>query len=96
MITGSWRALARFARTRNAVTTLAGASAGAEGEFMKRLTLEPDEHMRWIYDYTHPDYNSLKARDLRERRRVAMRNAPQWMIEEARLNDALGKKNRST
>jgi hypothetical protein len=54
---------------------------------MKRLSLEPDERMRWIYDYTHPDYNSDRAKDLRERREVAMRNAPRWMIEEARLND---------
>lgn len=54
---------------------------------MKRLSLEPDEHMRWIYDYTHPDYNTDRARDLRERRAVAMQNAPRWMIEEARMND---------
>lgn len=54
---------------------------------MKRLTLQPDDHMRWIYDLTHPDYNSDEARDLRERRRAAMQNAPQWMIDEARMND---------
>lgn len=53
------------------------------------LSLEPDEHMRWIYDYTHRDYNSDYAKDLRERRRVAMQNAPRWMIEEARMNDNL-------
>ncbi len=56
---------------------------------MKSLSLEPDEHMRWIYDYTHPEYNSDRAKDLRDRRAAAIRNAPQWMIEEARLNDAL-------
>lgn len=54
-----------------------------------KLSLEPDEHMRWIYDYTHPDYNSDMAKDLRERRMRAMQSAPQWMIEEARLNDIL-------
>ena len=54
-----------------------------------KLTLEPDPHMRWIYDSSHPDYNSDRAKDLRERRRVAMQNAPRWMIEEARLNDNL-------
>lgn len=55
---------------------------------MKRLSLKPDEHMRWIYDPSHPEYNSARAEDLRERRAAAMRNAPAWMIEEARLNDA--------
>ena len=54
-----------------------------------KLSLEPDEHMRWIYDYTHPDYNSDRAKDLRERRRVAMVNAPRWMVWEAELNDSL-------
>lgn len=61
---------------------------------MKMLSLEPDEDMRWIYDYTHPDYNSDQARYLRERRDRALRNAPQWMIEEALLNDILRKNNR--
>ena len=56
---------------------------------MKRLTLNPDEHMRWIYDPSHPDYNSDRAKDLRERRARALRNAPEWMIREAQLNDAL-------
>ena len=56
---------------------------------MKRISLEPDEHMRWIYDYTHPDYNSSRAKDLRERRAAALRSAPKWMIEEARLNDSM-------
>jgi len=60
------------------------------------LSLNPDEHMRWIYDYTHPDYNSDYAKDLRERRASAISHAPQWMIEEARMNDnrraALSKK----
>lgn len=52
-----------------------------------KLSLEPDEHMRWIYDYTHPDYNSERAEWLRERRMSAMQHAPRWMIEEARMND---------
>lgn len=56
---------------------------------MKRLSLKPDEHMRWIYDPSHHEYNSARAKDLRERRSAAMRNAPAWMIEEARMNDAL-------
>lgn len=54
-----------------------------------KLSLEPDKRMRWIYEYTHPDYNSDRAKDLRERRAAALRNAPKWMIEEARLNDSL-------
>jgi hypothetical protein len=60
-----------------------------QGALVKRLSLEPDPDMRWIYDYTHPDYNSPRARHLRESRAAALRNAPQWMIELARLNDAL-------
>lgn len=56
---------------------------------MKRLSLQADAHMRWIYDPTHRDYNSDRAMDLRERRRAAFLNAPRWMIEEARMNDAL-------
>ena len=54
---------------------------------MKRISLEPDEDMRWIYDYTHRDYNTPHAKDLRERRARAIANAPEWMREEARLND---------
>ena len=53
------------------------------------LTLQPDEHMRWIYDPSHPDYHSDRAEWLRKRRAAAINSAPQWMIEEARLNDAL-------
>jgi hypothetical protein len=56
---------------------------------VKRLSLEPDARMRWIYDTAHPDYHSDRARDLRARREQAVRNAPQWMIEEARMNDNL-------
>ena len=56
---------------------------------MKRISLEPDADMRWIYDYTHPDYNTPRAKDLRERRSRAIASAPEWMREEARLNDVL-------
>jgi hypothetical protein len=55
---------------------------------VKRLSLKPDPDMRWIYDYTHPDYNSERAQDLRMRRELAIRNAPEWMRREAALNDA--------
>lgn len=57
---------------------------------VKKLSLRPDPHMRWIYDYTHPRYNSDEAKDLRERRRAAIQGAPRWMLDEARSNDALG------
>lgn len=56
---------------------------------MKGLSLEPDEHMKWIYDPSHPDYNTDRAKHLREARSRAISSAPQWMIEEARLNDLL-------
>lgn len=56
---------------------------------MKCLSLEPDEAMRWIYDYTHPDYNSDRAKDLRERRFRAIRSAPEWMKREAEFNAAM-------
>ena len=59
---------------------------------MKRLSLEPDENMRWIYDPNHPDYYSDRVKHLRDARAAAMRSAPRWMIEEARLNDAILKK----
>ena len=58
-----------------------------------RLTLQPDEDMKWIYDYTHQDYNTARARHLREARAAALRSAPQWMIEEARLNEQIKKRN---
>lgn len=54
-----------------------------------KLSLKLDPHMRWLYDYTHPDYNSDRAKDLRARRDTACLNAPEWMIREAQLNDAL-------
>jgi len=54
-----------------------------------KLSLEPDENMRWIYDPSHRDYNTPMARHLREARAAAIRNAPAWMVREAKLNDAL-------
>ena len=56
---------------------------------MKKLSLEPDEHMKWIYDQKHPDYFSDKAQNLRELRALALRNAPKGMIDEARTNDLI-------
>lgn len=61
---------------------------------MKMLSLEPDEDMRWIYDYTHPNYNTDRAKSLRNKRNSALRHAPRWMVEEARLNDILRENNR--
>ena len=54
-----------------------------------KLSLNPDPHIRWIYDYTHRDYSTAYAEDLRRRREAALRNAPRWMVEEARMNDNL-------
>lgn len=48
----------------------------------KRLTLESDEHMRWIYDPYHRDYHTEYAKDLRTRRWAALNAVPAWMIEE--------------
>ena len=56
---------------------------------MKTLSLQPDEHMKWIYDYRHPEYLSKYAHHLRAAREAAIRSAPRWMIELARFNDAL-------
>ena len=56
---------------------------------MKRLSLNPDPDMAWIYDHTHPDYNTPRAQDLRERRSRAIANAPEWMRREAQLNDLM-------
>lgn len=56
---------------------------------MTELSLQPDERMEWIYDQHHPDHNTEKAQDLRARRAYALRNAPQWMIDQAKLNDEI-------
>lgn len=52
-----------------------------------KLSLEPDEHMRWIYDARHPDYHSDYAKSLRERRANALNQCPQWMFWDAWEND---------
>ncbi len=52
-----------------------------------RLSNNPDPHMRWIYDSTHPDYNSPQAIALRKARDLAILHAPQWMKDEAYWND---------
>lgn len=57
--------------------------------WMRSFSLNPDKDMEWIYDYTHPDYHTPRAKDLRARRDHALRQCPQWMLEEASLNDAL-------
>lgn len=56
---------------------------------MKQLSLEPDDHMKWIYDHRHPDYNTDRAKHLREARFMAIHNAPEWMKREAEMNDTL-------
>ena len=56
---------------------------------MNRLSLEPDERMRWIYDPSHRDYNTDRAKHLREARSRAINSAPEYMRREAALNDAL-------
>lgn len=54
---------------------------------MRKLSLNPDADMVWIYDHSHRDYNSDHAEDLRRRRANAIRNAPIYMRREAELND---------
>jgi hypothetical protein len=66
------------------------------GERVKRLTLEPDDDMRWIYDTTHRDYSSKEAEWLRGRRAAALRSAPEWMIREAKFNDAMRESGKET
>ena len=56
---------------------------------MKMLSMDPDEHMRWIYDSTHPNYDREHAEYLRARRAAAICSAPKWMVHEAMLNDIL-------
>lgn len=54
---------------------------------MKQLSLKPNPDMQWIYDPKFRD--DPQAKHLRERREVACRSAPEWMIREAYFNDAL-------
>lgn len=56
---------------------------------MKSLSMEPDPDMRWIYDYTHLEYNTDRAKGLRERRSRAIQYAPEWMKRMAQVDDVL-------
>jgi hypothetical protein len=57
---------------------------------MRKLSLQPDPWMRWIYDCGHPDYHSPRAQSLRDARDRALSQCPQWMKDEAAYNDAHG------
>lgn len=57
----------------------------------RQLSLEPDDHMKWIYNPSHPNYNSDQAKDLRERRAAALRSCPEWVLLDAYLNDIMKK-----
>ena len=52
------------------------------------FSLKPDPWMAWIYDHTHPEYMG-RGKDLRERRDAALRSCPQWMLQQAAMNDDL-------
>jgi hypothetical protein len=54
---------------------------------MRKLSLQPDPWMRWIYDPTHPDYNSEHAKSLRDARERMLAMTPAWMKLEASAND---------
>ena len=54
---------------------------------MSKLSMHPDEWMRWIYDPSHPDYHSARAKDLRARRAAALYSLPQWMKDAALADD---------
>ena len=56
---------------------------------MKRLSLDPDPDMAWIYDGNNPASKSDQAEDLRERRARAIQSSPRWMLLDALLNDHL-------
>lgn len=56
---------------------------------MNNLSLDPDDHMKWIYDQSPPDYHGDEAKWLRERRAAALASAPRWMIHAALVNDQL-------
>jgi len=55
------------------------------------FSLEPDEHMRWIYDQRHPEYYTPRAVDLRQLRAAALVECPRWMIEQAAISDEISK-----
>lgn len=54
---------------------------------MMRISLKPDDHIRWIYDRRHPDYNSERAKHLRASRERALASCPAWLLDEAWHND---------
>lgn len=54
---------------------------------MMRISLQPDEHMRWIYDYSHHEYNSERAKHLRASRERALASCPAWLLDQAGHND---------
>ena len=56
------------------------------------FSLDPDPWMRWVYDQSDRHYHTEEARDLRERRAAALRNAPRWMVDQAHMNDVLRKR----
>lgn len=45
------------------------------------FSLQPDEHMRYIYDQRDRRYHLPETRDLRDRRDAALRSCPQCLIE---------------
>jgi len=54
---------------------------------MVRLSLNPDRHLQWTYDFRHPDYNTKQAEDLRTRRARALQACPQWLLDQAYWDD---------
>lgn len=48
---------------------------------MKKLTDQPDPWNAWIYDKSHPEYNSERAKDLRMRREKSLAAVPRWIRE---------------
>lgn len=52
-----------------------------------KLSLDPDDHMKWIYDQSRPDYHDPRVQSLRDARDRALRSAPEWMIKIAESND---------
>jgi hypothetical protein len=55
---------------------------------MKEFSLSPDPDMAWIYDPSHRDYNTPRAKELRERRGRALRAVPEWMFPQSKGTDA--------
>lgn len=51
------------------------------------FSLEPDQILRWIYDYTDHRYHSKEAQELRARRSAAISSSPSYMRDMAAMND---------